>query len=569
MLSRSGVVIISDNPSLSAAISSAFSGPGQYVSVLEGPRLRRPDATSEVIRLVNVIGRLKPRLIIYADQPKEASQKIAEYIETGVFHVNSADDLRQLDFDFPVSPDLPPNEAAKELYRACSKPGRKRLAVVFENTGEIDSVIAANYAIARNADLYSIEVPENLVDDSVDLLNKISGSHPSVRETDINTLTDRVRSYLPIELLEGDYLKIMFVTEGVPYSLAMSESSTIYAHKVNLGQHITHNLYDYMWGQQEKRGVIGLFAGNARMDTEKEYELFTEALTKTRGLAKKLSLTDTQMSELEISTLPYDALYVATHGSQIMGRQNKYTFSTKDAAVHEVITKEGVGVGGRVVFIHSIDGIEKEAAEWTKDNGRVWGEFIKKHIMTKNMPEPIESEPAELRMRELVLGEEPGMGSPIGFDRLASAQRPLVIVNACGSWTDLSTRFVYAGATAYIGTLWPIRDSVAVNFAKSFFDKVFDEELMSAFHGSRLSLTSRLDRIAYTMSGTFESKYDPGADYSINAYEEIKDRLKINLAKTQERLDEAKKQGILKEVKEGILVDELFFKKEIAELENI
>lgn len=134
--------------------------------------------------------------------------------------------------------------------------------------------------------------------------------------------------------------------------------------------------------------------------------------------------------------------------------------------------------------------------------------------MTKNLPEPISSEATDIRMRQLMLSNEgDGMQSLIGFDRLASSQRPLVIANACGSWADLSTRFIYAGATSYIGTFWPITYRVAEGFAETFFSNLFDDCLLNVFNTAKNAMPDEIDRLAYAFSGTFESVYDPSVDY--------------------------------------------------------
>jgi hypothetical protein len=173
-----------------------------------------------------------------------------------------------------------------------------------------------------------------------------------------------------------------------------------------------------------------------------------------------------------------------------------------------------------------------------------------------------------LRMRQLVLGHEAGMMSPVNFDRLASAQRPLVIGSACGSWTDLSQRFMYAGATAYIGTLWPITDRAAIKFAEAFFPKLFAVPLIDAFTEARKSLDDGLDQLTYALSGTFESKHDPGADYSNNAYEEVMERLERNLEKTKQNIIENEKHPIPQDIKDGMERDQIYYEKELLSLQE-
>ena len=74
--------------------------------------------------------------------------------------------------------------------------------------------------------------------------------------------------------------------------------------------------------------------------------------------------------------------------------------------------------------------------------------------------------------------------------------RPLVFLNACtsagadvsligiGGW---SKRFVDAGVTAFIGSLWEVNDSLAADFAEAFYNQVIitKASLGQAFHEAR------------------------------------------------------------------------------------
>jgi hypothetical protein len=81
--------------------------------------------------------------------------------------------------------------------------------------------------------------------------------------------------------------------------------------------------------------------------------------------------------------------------------------------------------------------------------------------------------------------------------------RPLVFVNAChtgergfgltrlGGWTE---RFIAAGASAFIGSLWEINDALAARFAAEFYDRLLGlaghspQPLAAAVRGARLAV---------------------------------------------------------------------------------
>lgn len=568
MIGINSIVLITDDARMAAAISSELNGRGVYLVVLEGPRLKRPDYQNEIIRLANVVHRLHPRMIMYAKQPKDASRQLNEILNIPFVHIDKLEDLKKLKVNTAKWKAVKLHDLSLKLSH---NPEKSKLAVVCEYREGVIPIIAANYAIAHGANFYLIDIPETLRDEVVDDLNKISSiprENEAIRKIDVRTLADKLNQYIPNELHEEDYEKILFVTKGIPYGLAIPEQTVIYSDVVNLGHHLAHNIFDYGLSKFDKQGVIGLFVSNTDMPTERENALMAEALLKTKGFSKTVYGKNTQITEWEIMTLPYDFLYIATHGNQISGTENTYSFTDRKGQDHTVTTKEGAGVASRVIFIESIDEHIRGSSEWTMQDSKVWGDFQKKHIMTKDMPEPLSSKPTMLRMRELVLGHEEGMMSPVSFDRLASAQRPLVMASACGSWTDLSQRFMYAGATAYIGTLWPITNGTAVEFAENFFPKLFDMPLVDAFSEARNALSDELDKLTYALSGSFESKHDPGAKYSKNAYDEVMDRLRRNLTQTKKRIAENGRGDIPEDIKEGALRDEYYYGKEITDLEK-
>ena len=107
--------------------------------------------------------------------------------------------------------------------------------------------------------------------------------------------------------------------------------------------------------------------------------------------------------------------------------------------------------------------------------------------------------------------------------------RPLVFVNAChagergfgltrlGGWAE---RFIAAGASAFIGSLWEINDVLAARFAAEFYNRVFGldghrgEPLAAAFREARLVL-KELDPanptwLAYVLYGNLRAQVSIG-----------------------------------------------------------
>ena len=105
-----------------------------------------------------------------------------------------------------------------------------------------------------------------------------------------------------------------------------------------------------------------------------------------------------------------------------------------------------------------------------------------------------------------------------------AASRPLVFLNAChtgetgfsltrmGGWAE---RFVRAGASAFVGSLWEVNDELAAQFAIQFYSQLLTgQTLGDAFHTARAHIRA-LDEanptwLAYTLYADPNGKVKPG-----------------------------------------------------------
>src|SRR5207302_3888627 len=55
-----------------------------------------------------------------------------------------------------------------------------------------------------------------------------------------------------------------------------------------------------------------------------------------------------------------------------------------------------------------------------------------------------------------------------------------IVNNGCATWTSLAADFVRKGATAYVGTLWPVGDDVAFSVGASLLQHAHEEPLATA-----------------------------------------------------------------------------------------
>jgi hypothetical protein len=544
MINREHVVIVTHDPVMAAVLSSAFARPGQYVPVYESPRMQRPDIDNEITTMVNSMIRVGVGSIIYSRVDPKIPEQVARFIDAPFTVINEFDELGGIAEEAKKRAANMTNEnAAAELYKHCSPSGsRNKLAVIIASTNEVDSVIAANYAVARNADFYMINTPLSLTKNVVEKLNKISASNVSVdiRKIDMKQLKEDLTAILPAADL-SKYSKILFISDGIPFGITIPEVATAHLPKLKLGISIASNLGEYVTAIQKRHAFNGTILINRDLDTEKEETAMSAAMLRTRGLVKTETLKHAKLSELAVEIFPYDVLYVATHGSQIVASRETYDFKTDDGSNHEIVVDLGRGTTGEVHYIFSVDSVEKSSSEWTKSHGNVWGEYMEKVIKQRMPISPIKKpESVLIQLHELQF--EPhknGMGSGTALNSLAGGYSPLVIVNACGSWNEISGNFVFAGCTAFIGTLLPVLDSTAASYGEAFFENLFNEELINVAHKARMSLPDEYNQSLYVYTGTFESKFDfASSSDDPNGIEVLQKRIPREIDKIKARIKE-------------------------------
>ncbi len=551
----SKIVLVTDNPSLAASISSGLAETGTYFPVLEGPRMLRPDADNEVIRVANAIHSLQPKLVLYGDMSEEVSSQIAEIIDIPFQHVSSSDDLGQYT-EIKIPAQTPTLLAAPELHRNLRGQGNTKKVVICEfRPDDPTSVIAANYAIAHDADFFLIDVPSDIKKKAIAKLNAISGTpHADIRQIDIDALIEMLRELLP-DIKWDNYEQAVYITDELPLGLCMPDLPAVHTYIVNVGQQIVRNIYDGNYALGKRDGVFGLFCQNTDkdFDTKRERKAADAALLKTGGIFRKMTTYNAALNDLMLETIPYDVLYVATHGGQVEGLENVYQINVDDTS-HEVLIHESADKTTYSVFeIIEVDGEKADGPGWTEMHSKVRGKTWELLSEAKLPTASRTNGTVDMQRRELTLGSGSGAGSAGAFHGLASGYRPMVIVNACGSWTDISARFIFGGASIYIGTCWSVSHATAIKFAEEFFKHLFDVEVYEAFERAR-SILSDQDKLAYIISGTLENRFGPGGPYTRDAFTSLKGRVDAVIAKQSAKLAEPEKvpEESLKYIDRGI-----------------
>lgn len=240
VLSRTA--IISDDAHLAARLSAALACRGEYVAVMDGPRMTRDDHKAEAQRRNNALARMQPKITLLAGLPNNARDAMLEQMPNGHAREVANADVMALAINPKVKAN-PPLQWGRDrigvgLLRALYeermiefvdvssavetvKPRSGHL-VVCEAGKTLSEVIAANYAYALNAGLCVIGETDEV--ERRDLLEAYySIDAPGKNPAEVrNLLQARLREFCAgVELpAEGS---LTFVTAGLPFGAAFPE----------------------------------------------------------------------------------------------------------------------------------------------------------------------------------------------------------------------------------------------------------------------------------------------------------------------------------------------------------
>ena len=120
-------------------------------------------------------------------------------------------------------------------------------------------------------------------------------------------------------------------------------------------------------------------------------------------------------------------------------------------------------------------------------------------------------EPAHKEEISRVLGSAAMMMSDHNYlpmpRALAAEGSPIIINNACVSWHELASRFVFSGARAYVGTLFSVSDIEAEAVIVRILDKYFGKQIPYAVWAAQNAVYGTgSDRHPYVVTGVYPQR---------------------------------------------------------------
>ncbi len=499
------VACVADDARLAATIASLVGEEGEYVSVLHGPRMARPDNDSEVIRRCNAIAKIWPKMVLLAALDEDAEAGVRAILPKGiVFSVRDLDEaltklepVKRADLKgeircraADVGPGLLRAKREKKLLvvddtaTPLHDPAENSAdhLVVLDDHDPIAQIIAANYAYSIGADLVLIpERNDTLREQVYARLDQRVAFRGQARGQRAQKSLQAMRDTLEPALKFGPRKFVTFITKGIPYGYFYREApSTHLFSQPHLGEMINAGIY---WSTEEPFTCAAVLIDPGHFhDSETSvvaHTLESEGVVVLKLLDEKANVENTR---LFIQAFPYDLLFICSHCGEVAGERLTVRVPDGQGVLHLIEIDQALQFGsmafsskpGKLVQVHqlirpvSIDGIDWHSAGSTLKQHYVsiWEYLLHtplerwQIVQREEMKHVSHSTAIQLKRGALMLS----------FVQVIDARvSPIIFNNSCVSFYDAAHTLTFAGARSYVGTLAPVQDADARRLADTIF----------------------------------------------------------------------------------------------------
>lgn len=526
-------LIIGDNASLIAQVSSALAKKRCYLPVVDEPRIHRPDADNEYVRRHNVAARMQAKHIVFInvnddivkaiDLPAKRIVRIASLPE--LFEQGSRLELRKEDYldwgqvNIAIGL-LTALRAGKILRLVPDGPNASEIAtenghlVVCEDHEELATVQAANYAYSLGAGLKIIPTMQER--ERKQLLERLYSANAPI-EGETRSPTERLKDVAAEmrQFVGGDLPNVIdsltFISSGIPWGFGYPERPSTHLDTYpDLGIHLVNALAAEQSGRPGIRVAAVIEPGQVNAA---EVDVVIESLYKRKALIREYQgkrATVRTVSEA-IELFPYDLLFISSHCGDTDGWRWTYNFKDSAGKDRELIVdvaasfaprpgEDLISVRTQESFI-SLDGVAWDDPD--RENKLIVGSAIVDWTNLTQQPERLQPTKKE------TIPRVHGSAAIKVYDhhllimpsQLASHNTPIVINNACLSWHRLAHTFTFMNARAYIGNLFEVSDGEAFEVIKLLFTKYFDRPLSVALWQAQNRVYGNGIRRPYVMTG--------------------------------------------------------------------
>lgn len=586
--------IISDDPFLAASASARLAAKGRYVAVLDGPRITRDDASAEAIKRTNAIALVKPKTVIACALPPEALALLRPKIPPRMLKVcESEEELRTL----LSSPQLDQREPLKwgtsaigvgllkAMYEGRSiefhadapverhHPTRSDHLVVVEEGEALSEVIAANYAFSIGAGLALIPaISTEIADEIIEGFYSVEEQREESATAVLGRLRTRIRA-LCLNVTAPTQGSMTFISRDLPLGYGFPECPTTHLFTYpDLGRTVING---FAAEQPSTRGINVAVVLDPGTTPAPEIEEAAISLANRSILVRgyrKGAANVRDVTEM-VECFPYDLLIIATHCGDTSGYRETYEFIDSEGHARTLVADVGVGfarsddpnmvrVAQHIRFI-SLDGVDWNDREAKSKLyvGTAMRDFMKRDAGSREL-KPVARERIDRVVGTAGLQMSDSVYLPF-FHTLADNQTPIIINNACTSWRELASRFMFGGARAYVGTIVPVNGVEAEELTRSLLGKTYGKLLAHAVWASQRKIYGRDGRSPFIVTGVYPQKLRTTRQ---DTHAMIEKKLREGLAFWEERARRATQEPGAPE--KGIAERVAYYKTEVQNFQS-
>lgn len=527
------LAIVGDKPPLVAEICSLFTRCGRYLAVLDGPRMTRPDWSNEVIRRNNALAKTQCCRILLADLDAKSVEHLSHNSPAGKFvSVNSAGEATAALKGWIKAPSVKMNWGSNNLgvglliarrskqslkINSSDSPttsfvsGGTHLLIACESADELAQIVASNLAFATDASFMVIpQLSEQERDEWLEEMYSL-GSEGDVSARFV-AIRDFARGRLPKMEFEK-YKQICFITNGFPWGITVPECATTHMFSYpDFGRCVVEGI----WASQDtSRGARNALLIHPGRVEGSEIEVVGKSLYANKTLVRIHAGPQATVSSIHllIETFPFDIIVISTHCGDVCGQRVTYEFNDSEGLSRRLVVDHAIGFGydpatDKVLVqqfqrFHELDGVD-----WTdriaKANLYV-GTAIETWVAFGGNPSErdrykIASEKIHRVIGSMALQMHDDLWFPL-VQAFSPSCSPAIVNNGCSSWHELSKRFAFAGARAYVGALFPVLEAEAQEVCISIFRMQLGTILPSALWNSQNAVYGSQGRRPYAMVG--------------------------------------------------------------------
>jgi len=505
----SKTAIVSDDPYLAARLSCTLAEPRIYLPLLDGPRMTRPDRETEAIRRNNALARLQPSKVLLAGLSLDAELAMTAKLPDRLTTVVTDADVSTLGVRRRMVDNAPllwgrehiglgvltALYARRQIQFVDDHPemrdavrGRSGHLVVCERGDLLSEVIAANYAFSLNAGLHLIAATDQAErNELLDAFYNIDAPGVSPGET-------RARLKRRLREMCGDLRiplngSLTFISRDLPFGTAYPEAPSTHLFQYpDLGITIVNGFAAEQPGTRGTNVAVLVDPGKVRApEIDAATKLLPERRIFVRGYSRE-GASVRAVTEL-IELFPYDLLIFATHCGDISGYRWTYEFRDSEGYDRTLIVDIALGLGStddpniiavtEFMRFHSLDGVDWADPEAKRGLrvGTALLDFADARREDRINPTKRETVPRIVGSAAMAMADN---NLVMVSQSLAASGSPIILNNACVSWHQLASRFTFANARAYVGTLYPVSDAEAEAFMVQLLSKQFGKSLPNA-----------------------------------------------------------------------------------------